>query len=84
MCRSLIHRQKDFAIDPIAVLPDEVARGLGQAGELLGRIGAVEALDEAPDLGALADELAGKDAEAVQGAFVEVGFDEEHGRWLGN
>ena len=42
--------EQDFAVDPIAVLLDEVARRLRQLGELFGRIEAVEAFDEAPIL----------------------------------
>src|SRR3974390_3722606 len=47
---------------------------------MLWRVAAVEPFDEAPDLRVLADEFGGEDTETVNGAFVEIGFDQQHRR----
>src|SRR5665647_2792393 len=75
----VVDGEQDFAVDAIAVKPDEIPRRFRQSGELLGRIGAVEAVDEAPDLLALADEFAGEDAKPVNFAFAEIGLNQQHG-----
>jgi hypothetical protein len=74
----MIHGQKDFATPLIAVQFDVFPGGLWQLGELLARIIAVKADDEAPNLGVLADQFAGKDSDSVDRAFIEIGFDQEH------
>ncbi len=45
----VVDGQQHFAIDPVAVILDVVARRLWQLGELLGRVDPIEALDESPD-----------------------------------
>src|SRR4051812_32616199 len=74
----VIDGEQNFPVDAIAVALEEVARLLRQPGELLGRIAAVEALDEAPDLRLLGDELGGEYAEPVDRASVEISFDQQH------
>jgi hypothetical protein len=79
----VVDGEQDFAVDLVGVVLEEIAGRLGQPGELLGRVAAVEAFDEAPDLRALADEFTGIDAEAVNLALVDIGLDEQHGRFRG-
>src|SRR5579885_2943360 len=71
--------KENLAVHAVAVLTNEVARRFRQPGKFLGRIGAVKAVDETPYLRALANELSGEDAEAMDRAPVEIGFDEQHG-----
>src|SRR3974390_1733110 len=74
----VVDGEQDFAVNAVAVIPDEFPRRFRQPRELLGRITAVEALHEAPDLGALANELIGEDAESVNFAFAEISPDQQH------
>lgn len=78
----MIGGEKNFAVHPVAMMLNELFGRARQSGELLGRIGAVEAFDEPPDLGALADEFTGEDTEPVDRTLVEICFNEEHGRVL--
>ena len=75
----VIDRQQDFAVHLVAVALDVILSGLRQLGEIAPRIDTVETIDETPDLGAFANEFVGVNAKTVDGTFVEVGFDEEHG-----
>src|SRR3569832_1675427 len=74
----VVDREQDLAVDPVGIGLEELTRRPRQPGELFGRVAAVEALDEAPDLGALPDALGGEHADAVDRALVEIGFDEKH------
>lgn len=78
----VVDGQNDFAGHPIAVEADEFTRRLGQPGKLLRRKNAVEAVNEAPDPGALADEFVGENAKPVNRAFAEIGFNQQHGSLL--
>src|SRR3974377_609948 len=73
----VVDGEQDFAVNAVAVIPDEFPRRFWQSRELLGRVATVEALREAPDLGALANELIGEDAESVNFAFAEISLDQE-------
>src|SRR3974390_2467835 len=74
----VVDGEQNFAVDSVAVLLDEIARWLGQPGKFLRRVEAVEALNEPPDLSALADEFAGENTDAVDRAFIEIGFHQQH------
>ncbi len=74
----VIDRQQNLAIHPVPVVPDVVARGLRQFGELGGRIDPVESIDESSDLRALANDFACKNTKAVDGAFIKVSSDKKH------
>src|SRR3974377_346148 len=74
----VVDGEQDFAVNAVAVIPDEFPRRFRQPRELLGRITAVEALHEAPDLGPLANELIGEDAESVNFTFAEISPDQQH------
>jgi hypothetical protein len=71
----VIASKQDLAIHTVSVVPDVVASRFRQLGELGGRIGPVESIDESPDLRALANDFACKNTKAVDGAFIEVSSD---------
>ena len=74
--------QKNFAINPVAIVPDIFPRWFWQARELFRRVHLIEAFDKSPDPRAFADKFTGKDTQPVNSAFVDIGLDQEHGTTL--
>src|SRR5215510_5638558 len=68
----VIAGEQDLAVHAVPVVPDVVARGLGQFGKLGGRVDPVESVDESPDLRAPANNFACKNTKAVNSTFIEV------------
>jgi hypothetical protein len=79
----VIDGQKDFAIHSVPVVPDIIPCRFGQFCELRGRVDPVEAINEAPDLRAFANNFVRKNTKTVNGAFIKVSFNKKHGSYRG-
>ncbi len=75
----VVDRQKNFTVYSVPIVFDVVAGGLGQFGELAGRIDAVKSFDEAPNFCVFTYSFAGENTKSVNGAFSDISFNEKHG-----